>query len=165
MDRPNIKKVKQLLTEAPIGEYLGEYGIDIFSACAGVEIALNDNELLFQEDDTDNSFYIVKGGRLACFEKSAKDKREHILHVFERGDLIGEMSFIDGTAHACSVKALGEASVICFKEADIKKLITSEPEVMYDFMKAIITRAHHTLNDILRQQRALSSYISGNIYR
>lgn len=165
MEKPDIKKVKQLLSEAPIGKYLGEYGIDVFSECANVELKLDDNELLFQQGDTDNTFYILERGRVARFVKDELTGREKVIHVFERGDLIGELSFIDGQAHSSSVKALGEATIVCFKEESIKPLITKEPEIMYQFMKAIITRVHHTLGDISRQQMALSSYISGSPYR
>ncbi len=165
MQKPDIKKVKQLLTEAPIGKYLGEYGINVFAECASVELKLDDNELLFQQGDTDNTFYILKRGRVARFVKDETTGREKITHIFERGDLIGELSFIDGQPHSTSVKALGEASVVCFKEENINPLITKEPEVMYQFMKAIIRRVHHTLADVSRQQLALSSYISGSPYR
>ncbi|NKQ41200.1 MAG: cyclic nucleotide-binding domain-containing protein [Sulfurovum sp.] len=165
MNKPDVKKVKQLLSEAPLGKYLGEYGIDVLSTCASIELHLGDNEILFHQDDTDNAFYIVKRGRLARFVKNDQSKREKILHIFERGDLMGELSFIDGAPHSSSAKSLGESIIICFKEKDIKPLITSEPEVMYSFTKAIITRVHHTLSDIIRQQMALTSYISGNQYR
>ncbi len=165
MNKPDVKKVKQLLSEAPLGKYLGEYGIDVLAQRASVELQLSDNEILFQQDDTDNAFYIVKRGRLARFVKSEKSKREKILHIFERGDLMGELSFIDGAPHSSSAKALGDATVICFKEEDVKPLITEEPEVMYNFLKAVITRVHHVLSDITRQQLALSSYISGSQYR
>ena len=165
MERPDIKKVKQLLSEAPIGKYLGEYGIDIFSECASVVLKLDDNELLFHQGDTDSAFYILKRGRVARFVKDEKTGREKIIHVYERGDLVGELSFVDGKPHSSSVKALGEATIVCFKEESITPLITKEPEVMYQFMKAIITRVHHTLGDISRQQMALSSYISGSPYR
>lgn len=165
MEKPDIKKVKQLLSEAPIGRYLGEYGIDVFSECASVELKLDDNELLFQQGDTDNSFYVLKQGRLARFVKDEKSGNEKIIHIFERGDLIGELSFIDGEPHSSSVKALGEATVICFKEESIMPLVSKEPEVMYQFMKAIVTRVHHTLSDISRQQMALASYISGSPFR
>lgn len=165
MEKPNIKKVKQLLKDAPIGRYLGEYGVDVFAECASVELKLDDNELLFQQGDTDNSFYVLQQGRLARFVKDERTGNEKIIHIFESGDLIGELSFIDGEPHSSSVKALGEATVVCFKEESFTPLITKEPEVMYQFMKAIVTRVHHTLADISRQQIALSGYISGSPYR
>ncbi|MCF6244837.1 MAG: cyclic nucleotide-binding domain-containing protein [Sulfurovum sp.] len=165
MEKPDIKKVKQLLTEAPIGKYLGEYGIDVFAECASVELKLDDNELLFQQGDTDNTFYILKRGRVARFVKDEITGREKIIHIFERGDLIGELGFIAQQAHSTSVKALGEAVILCFKEEDIQPLIIKEPEVMYQFMKAVVTRVHHTLKDVSRQQMALSNYISGSPYR
>ena len=59
-----------------------------------------------------------------------------------------------------SVMALTPAVVLQFKKSDIEPLIEQHPRVMYDFMRAIIKRIHHTANEIGRQQMALSDYIS-----
>ncbi len=164
MEKPDAKKVKKVIMEAPIGSYLGEDGAQIFAERACAELHFKDSEFLYKKGDLENSFYIVTKGRFGIINEIEKDKKPRIMHVLEKGDLVGELSFIDDTPHTASIMALGDASVLCFKAEDIKPLVTEEPEVMFDFMRAIIKRVHHTLADIGKQQMALSTYISTGSY-
>jgi CRP-like cAMP-binding protein len=76
-----------------------------------------------------------------------------------QGDLVGELSFIDDTPHAVSAMSLGDSSVLQFNADDVRPLINEHPQLMFDFMRAIIKRVHHTVSDLGRQQAALSNYI------
>lgn len=158
-EKPNVDNVKKLIMDAPIGSYIGEEGAQIFAARACSEIQLKDNEFLFRKDETTTSFYLVSSGRLARIKERKSGKKPRILHTLHKGDLVGELSFIDQTHHARSVIALGDASVLQFKSEDITPLITEHPRLVFDFMRAVIRRVHHTVTDISRQQMALSEYI------
>ncbi len=160
MKKPDTDHITQLILEAPLGLYIGEEGARVLAECACCEKKLKDGEYLFHQGDTDNSFYIVTAGRLALVKELKKGSPPRILHVLEKGDLVGELSFIDNTPHTASVMALGDAAVICFRAEDFKPLITRHPELMYDFMRAVIKRVHQTLADIGKQQLALADYIT-----
>ncbi|WP_456380746.1 cyclic nucleotide-binding domain-containing protein [Thiolapillus sp.] len=160
MNKPDIERVRKLILEAPIGKYIGEEGAQILAERACCEELLKDGEFLFHQGDSENSFYIVAEGRLALVKERKKGKRPRILHVLEKGDLVGELSFIDDTPHTTSVMALGDAAVLRFKAEDIRPLITEHPQMMFDFMRAVIKRVHHTLANIGKQQMALADYIS-----
>ncbi len=159
MNKPDINHVKKLILEAPLGQYIGEDGAEILAERACCEMTLKDDEYLFHQGDEENSFYIVSSGHLALV-KEKKNGNPHILHVLEKGDLVGELSFIDDTPHAASVKALGEATVLRFRAEDIRPLITEHPKLMFDFMRAVIKRVHNAVTNVVEQQMALSNYIS-----
>ncbi len=160
MKKLDVKQAKKLIMEAPIGDYIGKEGAKILAEHARCLIALKDSEFLFHQGDVDHCFYIVSEGRLALVKEKKKDKSPQILHVLEKGDLVGELSFIDDTPHRVSVMALGEASLLRFKAEDIKPLITEQPKLMFDFMRAIIKRVHHSVAMISEQKIALSDYIA-----
>ncbi len=160
MNKPDVERVKQLIEEAPIGKYIGSNGARILAEHACCEQPLKNDEFLFHEGDSADSFYLVTDGRLAIVKERKKSKKPRILHVLEKGDLVGELSFIDDTPHTSSVMALGDASVLRFKADDIRPLITEEPQLIFDFMRAIIKRVHRTLANIGKQQLALSEYIA-----
>ncbi len=160
MKKPNIGQVKKLILDAPIGQYIGKDGAQILADRACCEIGLKDNEFIFREGDLETSFYIVTEGRLALVKERKNDQNPQILHVLEQGDLVGELSFIDNTPHPASCMALGEASLLRFKAEDVKPLITEHPMMMFNFMRAVIKRVHHTVSDIGKQHMALSDYIS-----
>lgn len=160
MKELDIKQVKKHIMEAPIGQYIGEDGAKILAERACCENSLKDSEFIFHEGDIETSFYIVTKGRFALVKERNNNKNPNILHVLEEGDLVGELSFIDDTPHLASCMALGESSVLRFKAEDIKPLITEHPMVMFNFMRAVIKRVHHTVSAIGKQQMALSDYIS-----
>jgi len=161
MNKPDVETVKNLILEAPIGKYIGDRGAGIFAERACCIIELKDGEFLYKKGETTKSFYIIAEGRLALVKIRKKaEKKPRILHILEKGDLVGELSFIDDTHHASSVMALGDARVLRFKAEDIRPLILQEPQLMFDFMRAIIKRVHHTVSSISEQQIALSDYIA-----
>ncbi len=161
MNRPDKARVKSLLMDAPIGQYIGEHGAEILAECAYSEYEVADNDFLFHQGDEDQCFYLITSGHIALVkERKNKEKKPRTLHVLDRGDLVGELSFIDDTPHTVSAIALGNSSVICFKDDDIRPLITKEPQFMFDFMRAIIKRVHSTVAAIGKQQMALSDYIA-----
>ena len=155
----NTAEITALIHHAPIGQYIGEAGAKILAQRAAQKIDLQDDELLCEKGVSTNSFYIITKGRLAITASVAGKLTPTILHVLEKGDLVGELSFIDGSAQANTVRSLGNSSVISFNKADIDPLIKENPELIFNFMRAIIKRVHSTLTAINGQQNELLTYI------
>ncbi len=161
MNKPDIDQIYNFILNAPIGQYLGDRGSRIFAERACCAEELKDGDFLFKKGESTTSFYIVAEGRLAAVKlKKKKEKKPHILHILEEGDLVGELSFIDDTHHTSSVIAQGDARVLQFKAKDIRPLILSEPQIMFDFMRAVIKRVHQTVASINTQNMALSDYLA-----
>lgn len=159
-DPTAIARLADVIRNAPIGTYIGDDGARILAERACVELTLAPEEYLFRRGETSASFFLIEEGRLARVRDDANREEPGILHTLEKGDLVGELSFIDGTPHARAVVALTPATVLQFRKADIEPLITTHPKLMFDFMRAVIKRVHHTANEIGRQQMALADYIS-----
>ncbi len=160
MNRPQIERVRSLIDAAPLRQYIDAEGAQILAEKAASEVALKDGEYLYHAGDEAGSFFIVAEGRLASVSKRKKEGPPRILHVLEQGDLLGELSFIDGTPRTLSVCALGDASVLCFEAEDILPLSDEHPKLIFDFMRAVIKRVHHTLSSIVQQQSELTDYIT-----
>lgn len=160
MNKPNAEQVVQQIIDAPIGSYIGEEGAQILAQHAARTESLNDGAFLYHQGDTANSFYMVTTGRLAFVRENQSTGKNTLLHVLEKGDLIGELSFIDGEPRSVSVQALGDASVLCFDRQDIEPLIDEHPKLIYNFMRAVVKRVHHTVSAIGQQQSDLAHYIA-----
>ncbi|MDD1780708.1 cyclic nucleotide-binding domain-containing protein [Enterovibrio sp. ZSDZ35] len=160
MNIPNETNVVRLILDAPIGRYIGEDGAKVLAQQAATEISLTDGDFLYRAGDVANSFYIVTSGRLAFCRENKSTGKVSLLHTLNQGDLIGELSFIDGEPRTISVQALGEASVLCFNREDIDPLITTHPKLVFDFMRAVVKRVHHTVAAIGQQQAELADYIA-----
>lgn len=158
--KPNTAEIATLIHNAPIGKYIGEDGAKLLAERVAQKLDLDDDDVLCEKGTSTNSFYIVTKGRLAITSEVKEDKlTPAILHVLEKGDLVGELSFIDGSAHANTVRSLGSSCVISFNKADIDPLVNEHPELVFNFMRAVIKRVHSTLTAINHQQNELLTYI------
>lgn len=153
------EEIATLIYSAPIGQYIGENGAKILAEQAAQKLDLKDNEVLCKKGVSTNCFYIVTKGRLAITSETKDKPTPTILHILEKGDLVGELSFIDNSPHADTVCSLGDSGVISFNKTDITPLIKDHPELMFNFMQAVIKRVHSTLTAINRQQNELLTYI------
>ncbi|MEW5886061.1 MAG: cyclic nucleotide-binding domain-containing protein [Pseudomonadota bacterium] len=160
MQEREVERIASLIYEAPLGEYIGRDGAAVLAAHAGREHRLQDGEFLFHQGDLTNSFYIVTEGRLALVREKTQTRREVTVHVLEKGDLVGELSFIDQTPHHLSVRALGDAAVLCFKAGDIQPLITEQPQLVYNFMRAVVKRVHSVVATMSEHEMELQQYIA-----
>ena len=150
-----------LIQQAPIGSYIGAEGARILAEHASSEVCLKVNEYLLRKGEPNTSFFLIASGKLARVRENGRcDGKPQIVHVLQEGDLVGELSFIDGTPPTLSVMALGESTLVQFDSEDFQPLISEHPQLMFDFMRAVVKRVHHTLTDIATQQTALADYIS-----
>ncbi|MEZ5095908.1 MAG: cyclic nucleotide-binding domain-containing protein [Nocardioides sp.] len=153
------ERAARVIYEAPIGEYVGREGAEVLAQYAGEERSLADREMLYRAGDPSDAFFIVTDGRLALVREGNEQNPEVIIHVLERGDLIGEQSFLGGTRHATSCVALGAARVLQFRVDDMTPLIEQHPRVLYDFMRGSSSGCH-TAASINRQRLALEDYLA-----
>jgi CRP-like cAMP-binding protein len=160
MDEKDFDRVATTIYQAPIGAYIGREGAEVLAEFAGEEVRLDDKEFLFHQGDHAKTFYVVTGGRLAFVREETASRPQVIIHVLEKGDLCGEMSFIDGSEHTVSCCALGSATVLPFKVGDLAPLIDKHPRVVFDFMRAVVARAHSTSTSLSRQRQELADFIA-----
>lgn len=160
MNQSNIEHVNQLIYDAPLGQYIGKEGAKILAQKCTSAHDLKDNENLYRSGDAADSFFIITSGRIAFVSENSDGSNRHIIHVLEKGDMLGELSFIDKTPRTVSAYALGDTSVLCFHADDINPLVVSHPRLVFDFMRAVIKRVHSTVSSISRQQKELSNYIT-----
>ncbi len=160
MKLQDTDRIAAAIYEAPLGHYIGRAGAEILASRVCSVRQLRDKEFLYHKDEVCGSFYLVLDGRLALMREKEVNRPERIMHVAEKGDLVGELSFIDQTPHHISVCALGDASVLCFDAEGWESLITEHPVLIYNFMRAIIKRVHGIVSAVGTQQAELEQYIS-----
>jgi CRP-like cAMP-binding protein len=155
MTDQQLDPVTAAIAAAPLGEYLGPEGSAVLAGYADGERSLAAGEHLFHRGASPEAFYLLTQGRLAVEREPGR-----VVHVLEKGDLVGELSFIDGTPHTQSVRALEDATVLTFVIDDVTPLIAGHPRVMFDFMRAVIARAHQTTAAIGRERQELADFIT-----
>lgn len=120
---------------------------------------LENEEILFHEGDTGPSLHMIIDGRLAVTRDTGGGEWT-VLHVLGKGDLTGEMSFIDGRPHSATLRSLGPTKVCSFDRDRFEDLVDRNPWVVYKAMKGIITVVHDILRRMNAQYVEMSNYIS-----
>lgn len=110
-------------------------------ALAGMSILrrYEDGENLFSGGDRALGFYIVADGRLKVF-RVGTDGREQILHIFENGDICGEVPVFEGDAYPASAVAVGTLDALYLARRDFIALGRNHPEILLEMLAVLSVR-------------------------
>jgi CRP/FNR family transcriptional regulator, cyclic AMP receptor protein len=120
---------------------------------------LKDGEILIEEGKVDNRLHLVTDGNVAVTRKATGEDWV-VLHVLRKGELAGELGFIDGQEHSATLRAIGPARVFSLERNRFESLLESNPLLVYRVMRAIIRGVHNTLRRMNVQQMEMTNYIT-----
>jgi CRP-like cAMP-binding protein len=81
------------------------------------------------------------------------------LNVLTKGDLAGELAFMDGKPHFAALRAVGPTRILSLKRERLESLLASEPVIVYRVMRAIFRIVHGILHRMALQASELTNYI------
>lgn len=97
-----------------------------------------DELLLFESQDEITSFFLVHSGQLEISKMGAKERV--VLGHAGPGELIGEMSIIDGQPRSATVKGLTDCTLIEIPKKSLDAIINSQPEWFQMMIKGLVGR-------------------------
>ena len=115
-------------------------------------------EVLVPEGTSDNHVYVIVKGTLAASRGSATAE-PMTLFTLGPGDLVGELSFIDGTAHYAGLVAAAPTRVFGLERESLESLLHTHPDIVYRVMRAIIRTVHVIQRRLAMQSVELTNYI------
>lgn len=119
---------------------------------------LADGEVLLAEGSTAAELHVVVSG-LVSVTKADEHGVQTVLQQLRPGDLVGELSFMDGRARYAALVASGPTRVFTLSRERFETLIEREPRVVYKTMRAIMTVAHEVQRRLSVQMAELQHYI------
>jgi CRP-like cAMP-binding protein len=120
---------------------------------------LADGEVLVAEGAGDDRVHVVVSGALAVAKRMEADARWITLNTLGRGDLAGELAFMDGKPHYAALRASGPTRILSLKREKLESLLNSEPLIVYRVMRAIFRVVHGILHRMALQASELTNYI------
>jgi CRP-like cAMP-binding protein len=120
---------------------------------------LEDGEILVKQGASDNHLYVIVSGALAVARQVETSGEWVNLHVLTKGDLAGELGFMDGRSHYAALRANGPTQVLCLEREKLEALLPREPVIVYRVMRAIFRVVHVILNRMAMQSSELTNYI------
>ncbi|MBN1542963.1 cyclic nucleotide-binding domain-containing protein [candidate division KSB1 bacterium] len=110
------------------------------------------NDMIFDENDRDETIFILAEGRV-CIERRRKAKK-HItpkqLITVKRGQIFGEMAFLEKRQRSATARAKGNILVIALTAAEFEKLLDRNSHLGYKVMRnlaLIISRRLRKMNE------------------
>jgi CRP-like cAMP-binding protein len=119
---------------------------------------LADEEVLCEEGHSDDRLHIIVNGAVAVAKRQPSGEFLN-LNVLTRGDLVGELAFMDGRAHYATLRAMGSTRVLSVKREELERMLETEPVIVYRVMRAIFRVVHTILHRMGAQQSELTNYI------
>ncbi len=110
------------------------------------------------QGESDSRLHLVVSGALAVSRKDEEGRWEN-LHVKTAGDLVGELSFLDGTPHHSTLRALGPTEIASLERERLESLVTKHPWIVYRVMRAIVHETHELQRRMSLQVAELGNYI------
>ena len=96
-------------------------------------------ELIFNEGDEGNGFYIVETGKVKIFKLSFGGK-EQILHIYGPGKPFGEVPVFTGKHFPATAQAVADATLIFFPRKDFIARITNNPSLALNMLAVLSMR-------------------------
>jgi CRP-like cAMP-binding protein len=118
---------------------------------------LEDGEILVKEGAGDNRMYAVVSGALGVSREV--DGEWQNLHVLTKGDLAGELGFMDDRPRYAALRALGPTRVLSLEREKLESLLEREPLIVYRVMRAIFRVVHVILTRQAMQSSELTNYV------
>jgi CRP-like cAMP-binding protein len=115
-------------------------------------------EVLVPEGDVDDHLYVVASGSLGIVKAAGTDN-EVTLNVMRPGDVVGELSFLDGATRFASLVAVGQTRVLGLSRGDLEALLDSDPQLVYRIMRAIVRIVHDIQRRLSMQTAELTNYL------
>ena len=118
---------------------------------------LEDGEILVKEGASDNRVYALVSGALGVSRQV--DGEWHNINVLTKGDLAGELGFMDDRPRYAALRALGSTRVLSLEREKLESLLEREPLIVYRVMRAIFRVVHVILNRVAMQSSELTNYM------
>ena len=120
---------------------------------------LADGDVLVRQGAADNHLYVIVSGALAVARQVEGSGQWINLHLLTRGDLAGELGFMDGRPHYAALRATGPTQVLCLERERLESLLEREPVIVYRVMRAIFRVVHVIVNRLAMQTSELTNYV------
>ena len=152
-----MKEAADLVLQSSLGKELSAEEASLLGELL-LSRELADGEFLITEGTTDDSLHLLLEGKLEVVKHTGADGMAS-LAVLRKGDLAGELSFIDGQQHTVGLRALCDTQVLSLKRDSFENIIEEQPWLMYKVMRAIARSTHEILHRMNSDSIELNNYI------
>jgi CRP/FNR family cyclic AMP-dependent transcriptional regulator len=153
-----MKTAQEALKTSKLGPELTEQQLDTLAPYITFR-ELAPGEVLVAEATSDDHLYGLLSGALGVVRNAGRPDAI-TLFTLTAGDLVGELSFLDGTPHYAALVASGPTRVFGLEREKLESLLDSHPQIVYRVMRAIVRTTHQIQRRLSMQSVELTNYIT-----
>ena len=127
-----------LLTEIPFFNFLDE-SERITLAAQLEEVQIPEGQVLFNYGEPGDCLYVIRGGKAEVFFKDDTGNRI-VLEVAGTGDVVGELSLLDGGPRTASVVVTENVDALRLDRGDLDQFLRRHPAAAIDLLSAMARR-------------------------
>jgi len=121
---------------------------------ASREIRIDGGQTLMTEGSPGGSLYVILEGEFEIHKRSGS--RQVMIATRGPGEVIGEMSLLDGSPRTATVRALRDSRLLEIDQGAFRRLIESSPSAALVVLHTVTSRLRHT-ESMLRQSETLAA--------
>lgn len=130
------------LRQVPLFEGLSEEELQAIAGMTITRTFNKDNVIILAEEEGD-ALFVIKRGQVKVSIVS-EDGREVILSLLREGDVVGELSILDGKPRSANVVATEESELIMLRRSDFLQLLFKVPRISVTLLEELASRLRKT---------------------
>ena len=111
------------------------------------ETQLAATQTLFEQGDESDGLYLIVSGIVRIFLQAA-DTREATINLLEDGEVIGEMSLLDGLPRSAGAAALTDAKLVFIPREPFLDLVDSSPKLARQIILMLCERLRNANSQV-----------------
>ena len=118
-------------------------------------------QVVFREGDTGDTCFVVREGSLKA-TRTHSDGRTIALTELRSGDMFGELAMFSGETRSATVEAVEQTSAVALLGPDVRRLLTSHPDIGVKMLAALADRVRSANDRIASQSfQGVASRVAG----
>ena len=127
---PMLEELNTLLAISDSGETLKSLTTDTETS------KFTKRQIVYRAGVRPDKLYFIKKGKIKTF-KTNEDGKELIINLYSENDFFGHIAMLEDDVYKETAQALEETEVVIIPRAHFEKLISSNPEIVRKFVKAL----------------------------
>jgi len=147
------------LRELPFFMDLNDAELDAISGIVG-ECEFGIGDTVFEEGQQGDSLFIINKGDVKACKMTPEGELLTLTHM-EKGEIFGEMSFLDGSVRSATIVSTSELQCFTIKKAHFDKFVDSDPKIVFKLLKNIIYSIHPIVRRMNTRYMDMINYMWG----
>jgi len=117
---------------------------ELASLAAGMyQVTLRENEMLFEQGQPGDTMYLIEEGELKIFTLGTGG-REVVIDILSTGDVLGQLSLVDGKAHTVYARAMTDCLLMALSRGPFLDHMRQHPDTTVQLMANMSARLRQT---------------------